>query len=185
VVNVDWFDALLFCCWLTRKLAAQLPPDHRILLPTEAQWERAARGTDARKYPWGDDAPTPAHAVFGDAPLAAVEGRPAGASPVGCHDMAGNVWEWCLTAYTADLQGLQQNADAAPSGVSEHEWGLVTNETLLSDKPSSSVEPACAVARVLRGGSWIYVPRFLRCAFRDGDQPSGQDLLVGFRVCCA
>jgi formylglycine-generating enzyme required for sulfatase activity len=107
VVEVDWFDALLFCHWLTDKLAAQLPADHRVLLPTEVQWERAARGADARKYPWGDEAPTPALAVV-EFSVSAVGGRPAGASPVGCHDMAGNVFEWCLTAYSDDLQALRE-----------------------------------------------------------------------------
>jgi formylglycine-generating enzyme required for sulfatase activity len=188
VVKVDWFDALLFCRWLTDKLAAHLPADHQVLLPTEAQWERAARGTDARKYPWGDEPPTSKHAIFGWSSLEAVAvgGRPAGASPVGCHDMAGNVWEWCLTAYSDNLEALTHDARAAapPMGLSDKEWQLVTQARRLSDKPDSNAEPVCAAARVLRGGSWIGEPGALRCACRSVLEPSGSFGDIGFRVCC-
>jgi formylglycine-generating enzyme required for sulfatase activity len=186
MVNVDWFDALLFCHWLTDKLASKLPAGHRILLPTEAQWERAARGTDARKYPWGDEAPTPKRAVFGGAPLSAVGARPAGVSPVGCHDMAGNIWEWCLTACNDDLDALNGAACVTrpPCGLSSRGWSFVTDARRLADKPDSSTEPVCANARALRSGSWIVAPRELRCALRGRFLPSDQDDDVGFRVCC-
>jgi formylglycine-generating enzyme required for sulfatase activity len=101
--------------------------------------------------------------------------------------MAGHVWEWCLTAYSDNLEALTQDARAAvpPMGLSDKEWQLVTHARRLSDKPDSGAEPVCAAARVLRGGSWFRVPRLLRCACRDWRQPSVQDDDVGFRVCCA
>lgn len=92
VTGVDWHDARAFCAWV----AASLPPGLTCDLPGEAEWERAARGDDARRFPWGDAPPSPATANF-DATrwLHAIGGRPAGAGPFGHHDLAGLVWEWC------------------------------------------------------------------------------------------
>lgn len=86
-VEVSWFGARDFCAWRGRRL------------PTEAEWEKAARGDDRRRYPWGDAAPTPLRAVFGR-PYNATEptdARPAGASPHDVHDMLGNLREWTAT----------------------------------------------------------------------------------------
>lgn len=93
VTWVDWDDAMAFCAWLNVEspLAVQ---GYRFGLPSEIEWEYAARGPDGRRYPWGNDPPTPEHAVFGGAPLARVGEHPAGRSPFGLEDMAGNVWEW-------------------------------------------------------------------------------------------
>lgn len=107
VVGVSFHDAVAFCRWATQ--AGPLTDNLVFDLPREDEWEYAAgaAGGDgtARRYPWGDEPPTPDRAVFvgvvtpdGPAP---VGGRPAGATPLGIHDMAGNVWEWCLDEYRA------------------------------------------------------------------------------------
>lgn len=89
VVEVSWFGARDYCGWRGRRL------------PTEAEWERAARGDDARPYPWGREPPSPTRAVFGR-PYNATEptdGRPAGSSPFGVHDLLGNLREWTSSAF--------------------------------------------------------------------------------------
>jgi iron(II)-dependent oxidoreductase len=89
VVEVSWAGALAYCIWLGKRL------------PTEAEWEKGARGTDGRKYPWGNEAPGRARAHFGAGwnELRPVGSVPQGASPYGALDMAGNGWEWVSSAY--------------------------------------------------------------------------------------
>ena len=154
--GVDWSDARAFCTWLSQASGV------RAALPTEAQWEWAARGGEARKYPWGLEDPTPERAVFGRRRLAPVGGRPAGASPCGAEDMAGNVWEWTSTAWGSSVS----DPDISVSG-----------DEIDSGKSSLSA------SRVVRGGSWVDRPRLLRAAFRNLRPPVFRNELLGFRVC--
>ena len=128
VVGVTWYEAIAFCNWLN-----SLSGDNLLSLPTEQQWQRAAQGDDGRAYPWGDDWDTSRcnNNVDnkGTGKTTAVDQYPNGASPYAVLDMAGNVWEWCLTEYYSGSTALQDaNAKAK-------------NET--------------NVWRVVRGGSWL------------------------------
>lgn len=145
VIYVSWYEAMAYAAWAECRL------------PTEAEWERAARGIQRRQYPWGDDEPGPTLFNYdgnvGNATPVGV--YPRGRTPEGAHDMAGNVVEWCqdrFADYTADPEGR-------PEG-------------------SVSEEPA----RVLRGGSWGTNARDCRCACRDWGTPVYRYDDVGFRV---
>jgi len=148
VVNVTWTESLLYAQWLGCSL------------PTEAQWEFAARGTEGRKYPWRSEELTPEHANYnwnvGDTTPVGL--YPKGATPEGVHDLAGNVWDWCSDWYGP----YTGNEQADPGGP--------VNDTRAS------------AARGLRGGAFGDLPQFVRCAYRGRDDPGGRDYDIGFRV---
>lgn len=141
VVGVSWKDAVSFCRWMSKKTGREYR------LPTEAEWEKAARGTNGRKYPWGDEAPDSTLCNFNDeiGKTTEVGSYPQGASPYGCQDMAGNVWEWCNDWYDEDY--YKRSPQRNPQG------------------------PSSGGYRVLRGGSWSDSANDLRSAFRDRDDP--------------
>jgi formylglycine-generating enzyme required for sulfatase activity len=157
-VAVSWYEALAFCRWLTEQLRerGELDHEHVISLPTEPQWEKAARGTDGRIYPWGDD-PDPDRANYDDTGVGATSAVgcfPRGASPYGVLDLSGNVWEWCLTKLENDY----------------HDY--VQDDNLEGDS-----------RRVLRGGAFPYYTRLARCAYRLLNLPFYRNRNFGFRVC--
>ena len=160
VVTVLLREALAFCAWLAETT------EQAFRLPTEAEWEKAARGTDGRIYPWGDDPPDETLCNFdrkvgGTTPVGRYS--PRGDSPYGCADMAGNVWEWCRTKY-------RPYPYRAGDG----------REDLQADGGLEG--PRAYDRRVVRGGSFIYDKRDVRCAVRHRSNPNHWDWHVGFRV---
>ena len=153
VVGVTWFDAQAFAEWTGGSL------------PTEAQWERAARGTETRTYPWGDTPPRARqHANFArryNRPMP-VGQFPKGASPDGIADLAGNVWEWCLDEYSPTA--YQRNS----GDVSRNPINLRFRDVLR--------------ARVIRGGAWDVGRAFLRSSLRFKFYPLDSTHTIGFRV---
>ena len=162
VVHITWNDANTYCEWAGRRL------------PSEAEWEKAARGTDGRIFPWGNQPPTGELANFADKYLVSVVGwanpneedgyelaspvgnYPKGASPFGALDMAGNVWEWAADWYDQNYYGISPVRN--PTG------------------------PSTGDGHVVRGGSWKIDARGIRTAFRVGVKNSlDSSDEVGFR----
>ena len=191
VMLVSWYEACAFGEWLTQAWQEEgiLPAGWSVRLPTEAEWEKAARGgiqvpekvqvapvsrrpwrrefkvelvsntNPARRYPWGEKE-DPDRANYDKTNIGTtspVGAFPGGASPYGCEEMSGNVWEWCHSLYKPypyDLEDGRENPG---------ESGL----------------------RVLRGGSFFDFEWSVRCADRSGYDPDGIDFIVGFRVVVA
>jgi formylglycine-generating enzyme required for sulfatase activity len=154
VRRVTWHDALAFCHWLSRETGLA------VTLPSEAEWEKAARRTDGRIYPWGNE--------WGAERCNSWEGRarettpvgqysPQGDSPYGCADMAGNVWDWCRSL----------------------------KKPYPYDGKDGREDPKAKGTRVLRGGTFNLNEWYVRCAYRRGNFPFNGASDIGFRIVIA
>jgi formylglycine-generating enzyme required for sulfatase activity len=174
---VTWYEAVTYCDWLTEHLRDwQGTPEPlatllrhqgwRVSLPSEAEWEQAARGSDRRRYPWGWE-PDPNRANYVDTNIGATSAVgcfPGGASPHGVEDMSGNVWEW-----TRSLWGTAWNQ---PDFTYPYHPGDGRENREASEN----------TLRVLRGGAFNYDHWDVRCAYRRRHYPINRSGSLGFRV---
>lgn len=163
---VSWHEALGFCRWLTTawRVEKKLQEGREVRLPSEAEWEKAARGEDGRAYPWGSgfDANLGNSGATGIGSPSAVGCFPGGASPYGAEELSGSVWEWTRSIFAADY------------GEPEIKYPYVARDGR-EDLESSAL-------RVLRGGAFSGEPRYVRCAVRLRNDPVERRDLIGFRV---
>jgi iron(II)-dependent oxidoreductase len=151
VVHVNWYEAQAYCRWAGRRL------------PTEAEWEMAAALEPAtgrkRRFPWGDEPPTPAHANldFRAGGTIDVRALPEGDSPVGCRQMIGNIWEWVDDTFQP-YPGFE------------------------CDPYKEYSQPYFGQRKVLRGGGWTTRSRLIRSTWRNFYMRHRRNIVAGFRT---
>ncbi|MFM9046213.1 MAG: formylglycine-generating enzyme family protein, partial [Cyanobium sp.] len=165
VENVSWHDASEFCLRLSQRTG------RRYTLPSEAQWEYACRAGTTTPFHFGETISTElanyrGTESYGDGPKGEFRGQTTDvgmfpANAWGLYDMHGNVWEWCADHWHSNYEGAPD--DGRP-------W---------FDENANEEQ-----ARLLRGGSWYYRPRYCRSASRNNLHPDSRHFSLGFRVCC-
>jgi formylglycine-generating enzyme required for sulfatase activity len=166
-VNVSWYDAMTYCRWLSEKIGRP------VFLPSEAEWEKAARGDgEPRLFPWGDRW---REFQCNSAELGLEDTTPIGvfaqgASPYGCLDMSGNIWEW-----TRSIYGRWDSQKSSHLDIFGYPYQ--------SEDGREDLTRSDDFSRVLRGGAFHSGSRGVRCACRDGYDPGSFDGYIGFRVC--
>lgn len=150
MIHVSFWEAEAWCRWAGRRL------------PTEAEWERAAMGTDKRLYAWGDDPGGPAHANTDFRAMGCVDvgSCPDGATPEGLSHVTGDVWEWCADPF-GPFPGFER------------------------DHYEDYSVPLFSHTRVLRGGAWTTRRRLARTGYRNYQGPHRRDIWCGFRTCAS
>jgi len=148
VIHVSWYEAQAWCRWAGRRL------------PTEAEWELAASGTDKNYFPWGNDEPTKQHVNMDSRVLGCIDvaALPESDSVYGCRQMLGNVWEWTDTTFQP-FKGFT------------------------SDMYEDYSQPLFDITKVLRGGAWTTRSRMIRNTWRNYYGPDRNDVFSGFRTC--
>ena len=154
VIGVNWYETTAFCRWLTQ----YLNDGYTYRLPSEAEWEYAARGTAPRAYPWGLELPDSERANFNQTinGTSVVGSFAYGATPEGLHDVAGNVWEWTASAHTPYTEGRST--------------------------PWHSFEDSVNKSFALRGGGWSHHSIILQASERGSFTPKDHFFYVGFRL---
>jgi formylglycine-generating enzyme required for sulfatase activity len=158
VVGVTWYEATAFCRWLSQHSVYNLE-QHRYILPSEAEWEYAARNQELRPYPWGSEEPDGERANFGERHqgTTAVGCFAAGTTPDEIYDMTGNVWEWTRSVYAPYPYNPGDGRESVDSPA-RHQF-------------------------ILRGGGWLTQMVYLRAFYRDyRGTPDDNDSSVGFRL---